>query len=65
MISPLEIHRAARIWGCGWFVAWTRLRCRQGYWASHAPTEDAPRDRRTSEAWSGRGRTQETSPDGR
>jgi hypothetical protein len=64
MITPLEIHRASRRWGCGWFVAWTRLRCRQDYWASHTPV-DAPRDAGPSEAWSGTARRQQASPEGR
>jgi hypothetical protein len=32
MISPLDVYRARKHWDCGWFVAWTRLRCRRAYW---------------------------------
>jgi hypothetical protein len=63
MISPLGIHRASRQWGCGWFVAWTRLRCRREYWSSHAPAEDTSRPR-TLDDWTDRRRKQQTSPQG-
>jgi hypothetical protein len=43
MISPMEIHRASRRWKCGWFVAWTRLRCRREYWSSHTFPSDTSR----------------------
>lgn len=32
MITPLQVYRAKRTWGVGWFVAWTRLRARREYW---------------------------------
>jgi hypothetical protein len=62
MISPLEIHRASRHWGCGWLVAWTRLRCRQEYWASHSPATEASRVAGTPGARFGKARGEQPSP---
>jgi hypothetical protein len=41
MISLSEVRRAKEHWGCGWFVAWNRLRCRRAYWGEHETLEPA------------------------
>lgn len=43
MISLSEVRRAKHEWHCGWFVAWSRLRCRGAYWSEREmPRAEAP-----------------------